>query len=113
MSEQRFQLMSEQEAFKAGVPGMEDDPDNYRAYLVEFHPDGTKKVIARDGGEPEDATFGRDFSGVIDALDSVAEEAARYRSAIENLPDPESDEEFDTDDLLRGVTAARKALLPK
>ena len=32
------------------------------------------RLVGMDGGEPEDATFGRDWSWVVDELNALAEE---------------------------------------
>lgn len=51
--------------------------------LVETHPDGkVARIIASDGGEPEDQTLARDFSWVPDILN---EYYLNYKIELESL----------------------------
>ena len=51
------------------LAGMGYDHNDFCWILVETHPDGkVARVIAQDGGEPEDQTLARDFSWVPDIL---------------------------------------------
>lgn len=54
------------------VHGYKPSYDDYSTYLVISH-NGRTIAIHADGGEPEDATFGRDFSWIGDAIESAYE----------------------------------------
>lgn len=60
-----FKVLASNDPRLAGM-GYDDD---FCWVLVETHPDGkVARVIAQDGGEPEDQTLARDFSWVPDIL---------------------------------------------
>jgi hypothetical protein len=113
MTTQRFGVVDAKQAFVLGVLEEEPHKDDYGAHLVEYNatPEGKARLVGHDACEPEDATLYRSFSWVPDELNKLADENARLRQAIEELPDPERDEEVDTEDLLQGALRARKALV--
>lgn len=65
----RFRLVSSQTAEKM-FPGAEYY--DRCVVLVEFVDNAPVRILASDGGEPEDATFGRDWRWVVDELNSLA-----------------------------------------
>lgn len=73
-----FEYVSLEEAIKGNYPGVEDYEGKvpeyeYRECLYEFDDDKPVRLIAMDGGEPEDASFGRDYNWIADELNKLAE----------------------------------------
>lgn len=65
------------------LAGMGYDNNDFCWVLVETHPDGkVARVIAHDGGEPEDQTLVRDFSWAPDILN---EYYANHKIELEAL----------------------------
>jgi len=56
--------------------------DDDRCSLIRAS-DGSE--IMTDGGEPEDATFTRDYAPVVDELNSLATQLAEERARVERL----------------------------
>lgn len=71
----RFQLLDAKQLAKLD-PEFEAPRSDYRLYLVEFAAGKYVRTVGCDGGEPEDNTFGRDWSWVPDELNKLAEEKA-------------------------------------
>lgn len=76
----RFQLMDKGEAEKAGLEAY--GGGDYPLFVVEILPDGQKRLVGSDGGEPEDQRLSRDWSWVVPAL-NAAFEAGRASALAE------------------------------
>lgn len=78
----RFEVLNHQAATVAGLDVPYDDHKNV---LVENMPDGTRREITWDYGEPEDNSFLRDWAFVPALLNKLAAEAAEWRAKYEAL----------------------------
>lgn len=78
----RYEIMSKEDAKAAGL--WDGYIGDYGEVVIENLPDGTKRVIGEDGGEPEDQRLSRDWRWVVPSLnkafqagmDGVAEEGS-------------------------------------
>ena len=82
MSKRSYELVDMYTADKKGYPGAWEDCDEYEggSGIWECEDGKPVKLLGVDGGEPEDASFCRDYSWVIDALDKLAEELNKAKS---------------------------------
>jgi hypothetical protein len=56
--------------------------ESERSSLCERMPDGTLRELGADRGEPEDNTFGRDWSWVEPELNKLADEVAQLQRQL-------------------------------
>lgn len=74
----RFRVLSINDAKACGASDPEDAwEDDYRSCMVEFASGEKPKLLAFDGGEPEDQTFGRNWAWVVKALNAAYEAGKR------------------------------------
>lgn len=79
----RFRVVTAAEAKKCGYLESEDYyADDYRGILYEFDGDTPVRVLGVDGGEPEDQTFGRDWSWVVPELNRLSERAEKAEATL-------------------------------
>jgi hypothetical protein len=68
----RFIVVSQARAIELGVDDAADYCDADRCFLLDTA-STPPRLVAADGGEPEDQSFGRDLSWVVSELNAVAE----------------------------------------
>lgn len=71
----RFRILTQEECLAIGLDEASEIYDGeYRNFLVEFDVSGDPiRLVAVDGGEPEDQTLCRDLSWVVEELNALAE----------------------------------------
>lgn len=72
----RFIVVDKARAIELGADEAEDFCDEDRMFLLDTK-DTPPRLVAADGGEPEDQTFRRDLAWVVRELNKLAEEPAR------------------------------------
>jgi hypothetical protein len=70
---ERFSIMPEDEAIKLGLVRKPNYSRQEHTLVVENLPDGSYKIIGKDGGEPEDQLLYRDWDWVVPALNAAFE----------------------------------------
>lgn len=82
MSKRSYQLVDMNTAYKEGYPQSWEDDEEYEGTsgIWECEDGKPVKLLGTDGGEPEDASFCRDYSWVHDALERLADELNEARS---------------------------------
>jgi len=79
----RFIFVNESEAAAKGYPEAEANPwGNDRMCLYETDGEKPIRLVAMDGGEPEDQSFGRDWSWVLRELNKLADDIESMRNPL-------------------------------
>jgi hypothetical protein len=76
-----FKVCPADELLSLELPGEYASKDCWA--LVEFKGEIPIRIVATDGGEPEDQSLVRDWSWVKDEMNKLAEESNKLRSELE------------------------------
>ena len=84
MNQKRFQYLTFAECADRGIPGdweTWEGTEDWDMALLEFdHETGEfVRVVATDGGEPEDNSFRRDYAWIVDEMNTLADEVKAGR----------------------------------
>lgn len=70
----RFEVIDSEKAAELKIPSFCGRPEEHFWLVIENLPDGSKRIIGEDGGEPEDQLLVRDWKWVAEALNEAYEQ---------------------------------------
>lgn len=75
----RFIVVSKDRAIELGVEDAKDYYDDYRCFLLDTAAT-PPRLVAADGGEPEDQRFSRDLHWTVSELNNLAQQLANAQA---------------------------------
>lgn len=77
----RFEVIDSDKAKELKIPGFYDRHGDFFWLVIENLPDGTKRIVGEDGGEPEDQLLVRDWKWVVKELNAAYDQG--YNDSID------------------------------